>query len=100
MNVKVGGMYRACIRSPEGKDHWMQGFCREVIEPERLIFTFAWEHEDSQPGHETLVTVMFAEQDNQMLMTFHQAIFASTELRDSHQVGWSECFDRLHAYLT
>jgi uncharacterized protein YndB with AHSA1/START domain len=107
MNVQVGGIYRACIRSalpsqresPEGKDHWMQGVYREVIEPERLVFTFAWEDEDSQPKHETLVTVTFAEQDNKTLMTFHQAIFESAELRNSHQTGWSECFDRLQAYL-
>jgi uncharacterized protein YndB with AHSA1/START domain len=43
MNVQVGGMYRACIRSPEGNDHWMQGVYREITEPERLVFTFAWE---------------------------------------------------------
>lgn len=99
MNVQLGGIYRACIRSPEGKDHWMQGIYREIVEPERLVFTFAWEDEDSQPKHETLVTVTFAEQNNQTLMTFHQAIFESVESRDSHHSGWSECFDRLAAYL-
>jgi uncharacterized protein YndB with AHSA1/START domain len=100
MNVQVGGMYRACIRSPEGNDHWMQGVYREVIEPERLVFTFAWEDENSQPKHETLVTVTFEEQDNKTLMTFQQAIFESTESRNSHNTGWSECFDRLATYLT
>lgn len=99
MNVQVGGMYRACIRSPEGNDHWMQGIYREVIEPERLVFTFAWEDENSRPKHETLVTVTFEEQDNKTLMTFQQAIFESTESRDSHNTGWSECFDRLEVYL-
>jgi uncharacterized protein YndB with AHSA1/START domain len=100
MNVQVGGMYRACIRSPEGNDHWMQGIYREVIEPERLVFTFAWEDENSRPKHETLVTVTFEEQDNKTLMRFQQAIFESTESRDSHNTGWSECFDRLATYLT
>lgn len=100
MNVQVGGMYRACIRSPEGNDHWMQGVYREVIEPERLVFTFAWEDENSQPKHETLITVIFTEQNNQTLMTFHQAIFESTESRNSHRSGWNECFDRLATYLT
>lgn len=99
MKVQLGGIYRACIRSPEGKDHWMQGVYREIVEPERLVFTFAWEDEDSQPKHETLVTVTFIEQDNRTLMTFHQAIFESVESRDAHHTGWSECFDRLEAYL-
>lgn len=100
MNVQVGGMYRACIRSPEGTDYWMQGIYREIVEPERLVFTFAWEDENSQPKHETLVTVTFEEQGNKTLMTFQQAIFESIESRDSHNTGWSECFDRLATYLT
>lgn len=100
MNVQVGGMYRACIRSPEGNDHWMQGVYREITEPERLVFTFAWEDENNQPKHETLVTVTFEEHDNKTLMTFQQAIFESIESRDSHNTGWSECFERLATYLT
>lgn len=77
----------------------MQGVYREIIEPERLVFTFGWEDEANQPKHETLVTVTFAEQNNQTLMTFHQAIFESIESRDSHHSGWSECFDHLEVYL-
>jgi uncharacterized protein YndB with AHSA1/START domain len=99
MNVQLGGIYRACIRSPEGRDYWMQGAYREIIEPERLVFTFAWEDENRQPKHETLITVMFTAQDHQTLMTFHQAIFESADSRDSHHSGWSECFDRLEMYV-
>jgi uncharacterized protein YndB with AHSA1/START domain len=51
------------------------------------------------PGHQTLVTVTFAEQDGKTRLTFHQAPFESVESRDSHQSGWSECFDRLEDYL-
>jgi uncharacterized protein YndB with AHSA1/START domain len=99
MDVRSGGIYRACIRSPEGNDHWMQGVYREVIAPERLVFTFAWADENGQPKHETLVTVTFTEQNKQTLMTFHQAIFESSESRHAHHAGWSECFDRLESYL-
>lgn len=77
----------------------MQGVYHEIVEPERLVFTFAWEDEQGQPGHETIVTVTFAEQAGQTQMTFHQAIFTSVEARDSHRSGWSECFDRLESYL-
>jgi uncharacterized protein YndB with AHSA1/START domain len=93
MEVRPGGAWRACIRSPEGIDHWMQG-----VYPERLVFTFAWE-EAGLPGHETLVTVTFADQGGKTRLTFHQAVFESIESRDWHQSGWSECFDRLENYL-
>jgi uncharacterized protein YndB with AHSA1/START domain len=99
MDVRLGGTYRACIRSPEGTDHWMQGVYREIVEPERLVFTFAWEDENGQPKHQTIVTVTFVEQGSKTLLAFHQAVFESVESRDSHRSGWSECFDRLEVYL-
>jgi uncharacterized protein YndB with AHSA1/START domain len=95
MDVRPGGAWRACIRSPEGTDHWMQGVYREVVEPLRLVFTFAWEDDQGAPGHQTLVTVTFAQHDGKTRLTFHQAVFESIESRDWHQSGWSECFDRL-----
>jgi uncharacterized protein YndB with AHSA1/START domain len=99
MDVRPGGAYRACIRSPEGADYWMQGVYREIVAPERLVFTFAWEDEGGRPGRETLVTVTFADHSGKTKLTFHQAPFESVADRDSHQEGWAECLDRLGAYL-
>ena len=46
------------------------------MEPERLVFTFAWDRADGERGHETLVTVIFAEeQGGKTRMTFRQAAF-------------------------
>ena len=101
-DLRPGGAYRICIRSPEGADHWMRGVYREVVEGERLVFTFAWEEEggSGRPGPESLVTVTFAETGGGGTeVTFHQAPFPSAESRDSHAGGWSECLDRLEAYL-
>jgi uncharacterized protein YndB with AHSA1/START domain len=98
IELRPGGAWRACIRSPEGTDLWMRGVYREVVAPERLVFTFAWE-EDGEPGHQTLVSVTFAEQGGKTLLIFHQAAFESVESRDYHHGGWSECFDRLEDYL-
>jgi uncharacterized protein YndB with AHSA1/START domain len=99
MDVRPGGSYRSCIRSPEGTDHCMQGVYREIAEPERLVFTFAWEDAEGRPGREMLVTVTFAEDDGKTRMTFHQAVFESVEDRDGHREGWSSSFDLLEAYL-
>ena len=49
MDARPGGDYRAVIRSPEGKDSVMRGSYREVVPPERLVMTFAWEDEEGQP---------------------------------------------------
>ncbi len=98
MDFRPGGAYRACIRSPEGQDYWMHGVYREIVEPERIAFTFSWE-EEGERGQENLVTVTFADHGDKTKLTFRQAFFESVEQRDSHHGGWSECLDRLAAYL-
>ena len=98
MDFRPGGAYRACICSPDGQEYWMRGTYREIIEPERIMFTFAWE-EEGERGRENLVTITLAEQDGKTRMTFRQAFFESISERDSHNEGWSECFDRLALFL-
>lgn len=98
VDFKPGGAWRACIRAPEGKDYWCGGIYREIAPPKRLVFTFAWE-EDGERGQETTVTVTFEAQGDKTRMNFTQIPFDTVENRDSHSGGWSECFDRLGAYI-
>ena len=98
-DLRPGGAYRACLRAPDGTEHWVQGEYREISPPSRLVMTHAWEGPDGKPGHETLVTVEFAEQGGHTLMNFHQGEFDSTESRDGHEGGWTQSFERLDSYL-
>ena len=99
IDLRVGGVFLYCMRSPEGKDYWNTGVYREIVEPERLVFTYAFEDATGKPGHETLVTVTFVEHDGKTKLTMHQAIFESVTVRDAHGRGWIETLDRLAAYL-
>ena len=40
MDVRVGGKWRACIKSPQGDEYWMQGKYIEITSPSRLVFTY------------------------------------------------------------
>jgi uncharacterized protein YndB with AHSA1/START domain len=99
-DLRPGGAWRLCLRRDEtGEELWQGGVYREVVVPERLVFTFAWDGEDGRPGHETLVTVTFAERGGKTTMTFRQAVFRSVEERDGHQGGWTSAFDRLEEHV-
>ncbi|PTR10788.1 uncharacterized protein YndB with AHSA1/START domain [Nitrosospira sp. Nsp5] len=98
-DIRPGGAWRVCMRSPEGKDYWVRGFYREIVEPEQLVFTHTWEDAEGKPDHETLVTVSLTEHDGKTTQVFRQAIFKSVENRDSHEGGWNESFDNLADYL-
>ena len=99
MDLWPGGAYRACLHAPDGSDHWVRGVYHEIVQPERLVFTHAWEDEGGTPGPETVVTVTFADHGGKTEMTFHQAVFESVASRDGHMGGWSESFQRLAEHL-
>jgi uncharacterized protein YndB with AHSA1/START domain len=97
--LRVGGAFAVRMRSPEGTEHRLRGVYREIIPPERLVFTHFWVDEHGTPGPETLVTVMLAEHAGRTEMTFHQGIFASVGAREGHEQGWVSCFGRLGELL-
>jgi uncharacterized protein YndB with AHSA1/START domain len=97
MDLTPGGAWRAIMRSPEGRKYPQHGVFREIVAPSRLVFTFIW---DDEPDRETLVTITFDDRGGKTEMTFRHGVFQSVESRDSHEEGWTECFDRLEAYVT
>jgi uncharacterized protein YndB with AHSA1/START domain len=98
MDFRVGGAYRACLRSADGKEHCMRGIYREIAEPERLVFTFSWE-EEGERGRENVITVTFGDLGDKTKMTFRHAFFETVENRDDHNQGWNGSFDRLAEFL-
>jgi len=95
MDVRPGGAWRNCLISPEtGQELWQGGVFREVLPPERLVFTFAWE-ESGERGLETLVTIEFSEEGGKTRMQFRQEPFQTAAERDGHEGGWSSSFERL-----
>jgi len=98
-DLRVGGGFSATMRSPEGTEHRLRGVYREIVPPERLVFTHLWVDERGNPGPETLVTVTLAEHHGRTEMMFHQGIFASVAALEGHEQGWQSCFERLEALL-
>ncbi len=99
MDVRVAGAWRLRMRSPDGVEDRQVGAYREVVEPERLVFSYAFEDEAGKPGHQSIVTVTFADLDGKTAMTLHQAIFESVAVRDDHVRGWGEAIDHLAEYV-
>jgi uncharacterized protein YndB with AHSA1/START domain len=100
MDIRPGGAFRICMRSPDGADRWKQGVFREIVAPERIVFTFAWADADGNPGHELLTTVTFAEHGGKTKLTLRQAVFETTEGCESHRIGWTSCLERFAEYLS
>jgi uncharacterized protein YndB with AHSA1/START domain len=99
MEARVGGAWHIRMRSPQGVEDRQRGVIREIVAPERFVFTYAFEDESGRRGHETIVTVTFADVGNKTEVTVHQGIFESVEVRDDHVRGWGEALDNFASYL-
>ena len=105
---RPGGRWRLCLHSDgfdtgdgvlRKLDLWQGGETREVVAPERLVYTFQWDESTGLGSHETVVTVTFEEHDGKTTMNFHQAFFVTDKDRDGHVRGWNSSFDKLQDYL-
>ena len=98
-DIREGGWFRTCMRSPDGKDHWLAGSYKELTRPSKIVFTHAWQDEGGTAGHETLVTITLEDLGGKTRLTLHQAFFVSEAARNGHAEGWNETLDNLSAYL-
>ena len=102
-DFRVGGQWRIGLKSPETSEElWQGGVYREIVEPERLVFTFKWEgdnHEDG-PAVDTLVTVQLSETaEGRTQMDFTQEGLKNARSLTGHAHGWTSTADRLEAWL-
>lgn len=99
VDARPGGRWHVRFESAAGDAHVEYGEFREVVEPERLVFTLTQEDGAGRPGSETLVTVVLAENGPRTEMTFEQTGFASADVRDGNAEGWQGCLDKLDGHL-
>jgi uncharacterized protein YndB with AHSA1/START domain len=105
-DARPGGKWRACLHQTgdwmdqKYPDLWQGGTFQEIVPPERVVYTFAWEGQGGQPTPETLITIHFHElPGGKTQMDFHQEFFDSVGERDGHNDGWNSSFDRLAEYV-
>ncbi len=111
IDLRVGGEYLNCMRSPDGKDLWSKGVYREIVAPERLVMTdsFADENGKTVPAThygmskdfplEMVITVSFEELDGKTKLTLRHAGIPSGADSEAARQGWNEFFDKLAEYL-
>lgn len=98
-DFRVGGEWFSHLRAENGGEHRMGGTYKEIVAPERIVFTHMWEGTDAHSGFETIVTVALKDLGGKTELVFHQVAFETASARDSHQDGWNKCLDRLAAAL-
>jgi len=103
LTPKQGGRYRIYMRGADGTGGPMVGgVYREILRPERLVFTWKWEtgHPMGAAGQETLITLTFRERGAAKTeMTLRHELFETKDSRDSHNQGWNASFEKMAELL-
>ena len=66
--ARPGGAWRCCMRSSDGKELWLGGVYRKVVENELIEQTHVWDED----GDEKIVTVRFEDEGRKTRMTMRQ----------------------------
>ncbi|HEX7828207.1 MAG TPA: SRPBCC domain-containing protein [Thermoanaerobaculia bacterium] len=111
VDLRVGGTFHYCMRSPEGNDYWARGIFQEVAPPARIVYadSFAdaegnavspsfYGMTESHPA-ETLVHISFDARGDATIVTLRHELPESVVERGSTQQGWLEMFERVEAVL-
>ncbi len=100
VDLRLGGAWRFVLRMPDGTEHGFGGVYREVVRPERLVYTFRY---DGYPDAEAVETVTFDDLQGKTLLTA-TVLHKSVENRDGHvasgmEAGATESHERLAELL-
>ena len=116
LDLRPGGIYHYCLRTPDGKDMWGKWTIREVAKPKKLVFVDSFSDEKGgitrhpmSPDwpREMLSTVEFEEQGpkTRVTVSWEPINAGDAELktfeegRDSMTQGWGGTLDYLVEYL-
>jgi uncharacterized protein YndB with AHSA1/START domain len=101
IDPKVGGAYRYQWRGPDGAEMGMRGVYREIVRPERIVATEAFD-QSWYPG-EALDTIVLVEKDGKTTLTL-TVLYESREARDiaiksNMEQGLTAGYDKLAEVL-
>jgi uncharacterized protein YndB with AHSA1/START domain len=97
LDLRVGGAYHLEMHHKGGNVHKLSGTYKEVKPPEKLVFTWHWQREETGP--ESLVTVEFRDLGGSTEVSLTHVNLIDAETRAKHNEGWNGCLQQLANYL-
>lgn len=102
VDLRTGGRYRLGMQAPDTDQVYIvSGVFHEVLAPEKLVYSWAWEGEamTDMGDEETVVTVEFIERGSSTELVLTHERLPNDQARDQHSAGWNGLLERLAAAL-
>lgn len=107
LDLRPGGDFHSCITTPDGHECWCRGTYRELIQPERIVFTMAVADKagnlidpvdaemDPEWPRVTTVEVTLVDEDGRTRLMLRQSVSEAVAKRTGAHPSWLLMLDRL-----
>lgn len=111
ITIAPGGSFHSCIHDPVHGPCWIKGVYKEVVSPEKLVFSMQLtnEHGDSVASTEAgkpddwpteiLTTVVFETIGDQTKLTIHQTVAEEDAKQTGAYQSWIKMFNKLNKLI-
>lgn len=99
VEFRVGGTFKVCMRSPEGRDHWTKGEFTEIVPNALLVIDMHAIEEQERPLFRAHTVVTFADESGgtRLEITQSYTLFdpSAEPMIQGAARGWDQTLDRL-----
>ena len=102
IDLRSGGIWHYSMRSPEGQEHWARSVYREIVPPEKLVYTSTLADEHANPIEglpEHLTTILFIEEAGKAKATAHIQFPNAETLKVALDMGMLQGMNMTWDYL-
>lgn len=104
VDPRPGGALYIIMRAPDGMEHTVSGVFKEIVSPERLVFTNNALDSEGNLLLEGLTKVYFEDQGGKTKLTLETSVVGLVEIAaqmiKGMEAGWSQSLDRLQEHVT
>jgi uncharacterized protein YndB with AHSA1/START domain len=100
---RPGGIFRLCMRAPDGKDYWVRGEYREVAPPERLVIACSADDDKGIERLHELIDVTLTESHGRTTVALTAVARGRSDdaanMLKGMDKGWAQTVERLGTLL-
>ena len=102
-DARPGGVFRLCMRTPDGTDHWVRGQFGEVDAPNHLIITCTADDAKGVAALHEVIDVTFTESQGRTTVVLKAVASGASDeaaaMLKGMDKGWAQTVDRLGTHL-
>lgn len=100
---RPGGVFKLCMRAPDGRDYWVRGQFKEIDFPKHLIITCAADDDKGVERLHEVIDVTFTEAGGRTTVAIHAVARGPSDeaaaMLKGMNKGWAQTVERLGAHL-